>query len=130
MTDQPTREELVARIDELEAQLAEVIEHAARDRALIRQQLSETEDRVEDDLQDERNTRGREDAKITRRLSEVEDRLDIDASEAFATADGGHSLSHLTPLQRLIRHGPAGAVEHPTATTHERAREIALNFGR
>lgn len=97
MTDQPTREELVARIDELEAQLAEVIEHAARDRALIRQQLSETEDRVEDDLQDERNTRGREDAKITRRLSEVEDRLDIDASEAFATADGGRWSQPFAP---------------------------------
>ena len=129
MSDHRSRDELVSRIEDLEESLAEAVEYAAKERARTRRILSEAETEIRNDLREEQNARGREDAKLARRLSETEDRLDIDASEAFATADGGQEVSHLTPLQRLIRHGPAGAVEHPT-TTHERAREIALNFGR
>jgi predicted Zn-dependent protease len=117
------------RIEKLEAELQETREQAALDRAHIRQKVVSTEEDIREDLTDQRDALAKEDAKNARRLSAVEDRLDIDASQAFATADGGHDTAHLTPLQRLIRHGPEGAVERPTAT-HRRAREIALNFGR
>ncbi|MFC5970093.1 hypothetical protein ACFPYI_01995 [Halomarina salina] len=144
-TDQPhradqgsmTREEAVERIEKLDDKLFDLAEHVYNgtderveeleaENEQLRERVGELEELVgtlQEKLRDETSRRGKEDGRMSRRLTAVEDELGMDSEEVLTIAAGGEG-GGMTPLGRVIKLGPEGALERPTAK-HYRARAIA-----
>lgn len=109
--------------------LKEDRDEAARERALIRQELAEAQSELEGSISDTEDTLHRERSKLARRVAALEDDLGVEPEQATAIAEAGQEGAHLSPLGRLIRHGPEAVTDNPTVTLR-RAKDIVDNWER
>jgi regulator of replication initiation timing len=120
-----TVEDLQATVETLKEDRNE----AARERAAIRQELTQAEDQLEGEIGAAEDRLHRERSKLARRVGALEDELGVAPEEANAIAEAGQEGAHLSPLGRLIRHGPESVTDTPTATLR-RAKTLVDNWER
>jgi polyhydroxyalkanoate synthesis regulator phasin len=122
--------ELSATVEDLQAELKEVREHAAKDRAAIRRGVNETEKDLRSQQRQDVDTLHHERSKLARRVSALENELDVEPSAAVQIAEAGsEETAEYSRLSLLLRHGPEAVSDRPTQRMY-RARELLQNWDR
>jgi polyhydroxyalkanoate synthesis regulator phasin len=121
---------LATTVEDLQAELEEVKEHAAKDRAAIRREVNETEKDLSSQQRQDVDTLHHERSKLARRVSALENELDVEPSAAVQIAEAGaKEAAEYSRLSLLLRHGPEAVSDRPTQRMY-RARELLQNWDR
>jgi len=122
--------DLATTVDDLQAELEEVKECAAKERAAIRCEVNETEKDLRSQQRQGVDTLHHERSKLARRVSALENELDIEPSAAVQIAEAGaEEAAEYSRLSLLLRHGPEAISNRPTQRMY-RARELLQNWDR